>query len=143
MFKLTSLVKKFKPFEKNKSRFSFNQNHFTFEYNGIWFQSSENLTYRYKLQNYDFDWSKPSHFRSVTYSSLPPGNYTFNVEVSFKPGIWVSSKESEYTFDIRPPFYKTWWFILLSIITIVLFVLNYIRSRTAKLVKAKEELELK
>jgi len=48
----------------------------------------------------------------VTYSALPPGKYTFNVIASNSQGIW-NSKPVRYHFVIMPPFYLTWWFILL------------------------------
>jgi len=132
----------FNLFEKNKHKFRFNQNHLTFEYTGIWFQSIDNLIYRYKLENYDFDWSLPTHSHIITYSNLPPGNFVFKVEVSHKLGTWVSSKDAEFTFKIRPPFYRTWWFILIAISSIIFAVYYYIKSRTSKLQRAKEELEL-
>jgi ligand-binding sensor domain-containing protein/serine phosphatase RsbU (regulator of sigma subunit) len=132
----------FNPIDNSKYKFRYNQNHFTFDYAGIWFQSGENLLYRYKLENYDFDWSLPSHTRSVTYSNLPPGDFIFKVEVSHKLGQWVSSTDAVFVFKIYPPFYKTWWFITISIISILLLIFYYIKSRTAKLLKAKEDLEL-
>jgi ligand-binding sensor domain-containing protein len=45
----------FNPIDLKNSNFNYKQNHFIFEYSGIWFQSVENLIYRYKLKNYDFD----------------------------------------------------------------------------------------
>jgi ligand-binding sensor domain-containing protein/serine phosphatase RsbU (regulator of sigma subunit) len=140
-----SITKKllfFAPISGNKQNFKYNENHLTFEYNGFWYQANENLQYRYKLENYDFDWSRHTTSRAVTYSNLPAGRYTFRVEVSHKPGEWIGSKDAMYSFTVKPPFYKTWWFITLSIITIIGSVLYYIKSRTAKLLKAKEELEL-
>ena len=62
----------FNTFKAGKTHFSYNQNHFTFQYTGLWFQSAEKLNYRYKLENYDYDWSIPSHMRLVTYSRTVP-----------------------------------------------------------------------
>jgi ligand-binding sensor domain-containing protein/serine phosphatase RsbU (regulator of sigma subunit) len=141
---IISLTRKllfFNSFEKNKNKFRFNQNHLTFEYTGFWFQSTENLVYRYQLENYDYDWSIPTHARSVTYSNLPPGNYTFKVEVSHKPGMWIESNDAEFSFRIKPPFYRTWWFILISVLFVLASIYYYIKARTAKLLRAKEELE--
>jgi ligand-binding sensor domain-containing protein/serine phosphatase RsbU (regulator of sigma subunit) len=139
---LTKKLLFFNSFEKNKNRFRYNQNHLTFEYAGFWFQSTENLIYRYQLENYDYDWGIPTHARSVTYSNLPPGNYKFKVEVSHKPGMWIASKDSEFSFKIRPPFYRTFWFISLCVLSIIASIYYYIKARTAKLIRAKEALEL-
>ena len=121
----------FNLFEKNKHKFRFNQNHLTFEYTGIWFQSIDNLIYRYKLENYDFDWSLPTHSHIITYSNLPPGYFVFKVEVSHKLGTWVSSKDAEFTFKIRPPFYRTWWFILIAISSIISTMFLYLALSVA------------
>lgn len=130
------------PFDQNLHDFSYNQNHFTFEYTGFWFQSCEKLLYRYKLENYDFDWSLPTNSRLVTYSNLPPGQYTFTVEVSHLPGIWTGNKNATFSFTITPPFYKTWWFISISICALLFLIYYFIKSRTEKLQRAKEELEI-
>ena len=132
----------FNPFDKRKSKFNYDQNNFTFEYNGIWFQSAGNLKYRYKLQNYDYDWSLPTRSRSVTYSNLPPGKYTFSVEVSHRFGTWVGRSDAEFEFLIRPPFYKTWWFMTIVIIVIIVLIYYYIKAKTIKLQKAKDDLEV-
>ncbi len=132
----------FNPFDKRKSKFNYNQNNFTFEYNGIWFQSVGNLKYRYKLQNYDFDWSLPTRSHSVTYSNLPPGKYTFSVEVSHRFGTWAGRSDAEFEFIIRPPFYKTWWFMAIVIIVILALIYYYIKAKTRKLQKAKDDLEI-
>ncbi|OFX57987.1 MAG: hypothetical protein A2046_02925 [Bacteroidetes bacterium GWA2_30_7] len=122
--------------------FSYDQNHLTFEYTGFWFQSSENLLYRYKLENFDLDWCFPTSSRTATYSNLPPGNYVFMVEVSSKPGIWITSDDATFRFSINPPFYKTWWFISFCILLILLSIYYYIKLRTAKLLKDKQKLEI-
>lgn len=129
------------PIQLNKSVFSHNQNHLSFEYSGFWYQSAENLVYRYKLENYDYDWSRPTKNRSVTYSNLPPGNYIFKVEVSHKPGIWVATKNCNFSFRVKPPFYKTWWFDGLTILLIISGILSFIRWRIIKLKRDKEHLE--
>lgn len=139
---LESVLLFFQPIQKDKTKFKFRQNHFTFEYAGLWLQSPENITYRHKLENYDFDWSRPSQTRNVTYSNLPPGEYTFIVEVSHKPGFWTGSPNASYKFTIRPPFYKTWWFIISCVVFIALVIYTLFKQRIAKLERDKEKLEL-
>lgn len=131
----------FDPIPEGKNRFSFRQNHISFEFAGFWFQAPENIRYRYKLHNYDFDWNKPTQSRNVTYSNLPPGKYTFLLEVSHKPGVWTAGEHSSYTFSIKPPFYKTWWFISLVVLVIGSSIVIYVKNRLAKLQKDKERLE--
>jgi len=132
----------FNPIDNNKTKFHYNQNHFTFDYAGIWFQSSENLLYRYKLENYDYDWSLPTHTRSVTYSNLPPGNYVLKLRyrISWDDG---SIAMMQYlAFEISPPFYKTGGLYQLQSLAFCCWFFIILNRGLPKLLKAKEELEL-
>jgi len=139
------IVKKllfFSPIESETRVFKHDQNHLSFEYSGFWYKAPESLKYRYKLENYDFDWNMPTESRLVTYSNLPPGHYTFKVEVANKTGEWIKSPDATFKFTIKSPFYRTWWFITLLVITIVGSILSIIKRRTAILKRDKQRLEL-
>lgn len=123
------------------NQFKYNQNHFTFEYNAFWYKTSEELAYRYRLIGYDFGWGPETNSRMQTYSNLPPGSYTFKVEVKHPNGTWIGSDRAQFSFSIKPPFWKTTWFILTAIILVVLGIYVFIKLRTYKLIKDKELLE--
>lgn len=131
----------FEPIASGKIKFRFNQNHISFEFGGFWYQAPENIRYRYMLKNYDYDWSRPTPTPEVTYSNLPPGKYSFVLEISHKSGVWTGSENAVYSFTIRPPFWETWWFIGSAIIVIVSSIGYYIKARLSKLQKDKERLE--
>lgn len=132
----------YNPIQKGKTRFRHNENNFTFGYTGIWFTNPEGLTYRYKLEGYDLEWIYSPRNQTLTYSQLPPGKYTFRVEVSLDNKTWHDSADSYYSFTVKPPFWKRWWFITLIVILIVSGVYIYIRSSILKLEKDKEKLEI-
>jgi DNA-binding NtrC family response regulator/ligand-binding sensor domain-containing protein len=53
----------------------------TFEYTSIDFKThSDKRLYRYKLEGYDKEWSRPTKATQVDYASLPSGEYTFQVQ---------------------------------------------------------------
>ncbi|PKP10595.1 MAG: hypothetical protein CVU09_06655 [Bacteroidetes bacterium HGW-Bacteroidetes-4] len=131
----------FNSFKGTKNRFKYNQNHLTFEYNAFWYKTSEELAYRYQLIGYDFGWGPETNSRMQTYSNLPPGSYTFKVEVKHPNGTWIGSNRAQFAFSISPPFWKTGWFILSTIILVVLGIYVFIKLRTYKLIKDKELLE--
>jgi len=131
----------FNPISAKKKSFKYNQNHLTFHYTGLWFQSSENLTYRYKLENYDIDWNLETNLRMVTYSNIPPGKYTFIAQVNFGGGKWIGTPESEFSFRIKKPFWETMWFIISSIIIVLLAIYVFIKNRLKNLQRAKDILE--
>lgn len=50
----------------------------------------------------------------INYSGIAPGRYTLNIWTINSNG--VSSDIQEIILNVKPPFYKTWWFILLAIL---------------------------
>jgi signal transduction histidine kinase len=53
----------------------------TFEYTSIDFKTHpDKRLYRYKLENYDDDWSQPTTETEVDYTDLKSGEYTFHVQ---------------------------------------------------------------
>jgi ligand-binding sensor domain-containing protein/serine phosphatase RsbU (regulator of sigma subunit) len=129
------------PVEAGKTRFSHKQNHFTFRYTGLWFQDPGQLRYRFRLDGYDTDWSVSTANRVMTYPRVPPGTYTFEVEASLDGKRWKGSGESSFSFTVRPPFWRTWWFITFSVVATLLIILAIFRIRLAALKAQKEELE--
>ena len=95
-----------------------------------------------KLEGADKDLQPVTDQTRAIYPALPPGKYTFNVIARNSQGIW-NSKPVSFQFIIKPPFYLTWWFILISVVLIVVFVVMYIKIREQNLRKEKIILEEK
>jgi ligand-binding sensor domain-containing protein/serine phosphatase RsbU (regulator of sigma subunit) len=123
-------------------KLNYNEKRVLFDYYSICLTNPDVVRYRVKLDGADEDWQPLTDQTRVTYSALPPGKYTFNVIASNSQGIW-NSKPVRYHFVIMPPFYLTWWFILLSIMVIVAIVVIYIKIREQNLIKEKIILEKK
>jgi ligand-binding sensor domain-containing protein/two-component sensor histidine kinase len=96
-------------FEEGKVRYD--QNYVTFEYAGVTLSNASKILYKYKLDGLSDKWSPALPDSRVSYASLAPGNYTFMVKAGFSNGKW--SSPTLFSFRIIPPFYHTWWFILL------------------------------
>ncbi|HAD12730.1 MAG TPA: hypothetical protein DCF33_09865, partial [Saprospirales bacterium] len=64
------------------------QNIFTLEFSSLDFRASDQNKYRYQMAGIDHDWVENGHRRSVSYSHLPSGTYTFKVQGSNSLGIW-------------------------------------------------------
>src|ERR1700722_13030656 len=86
------------------------QNIFSFEFSALSFASPERNRYRYRLDNLETEWNeRDSNHRTVTYTPLPPGQYTFLVQGSNNRGLWNESGAS-IAINILPPWWRTWWF---------------------------------
>jgi signal transduction histidine kinase/ligand-binding sensor domain-containing protein len=66
------------------------------------------VRFRYHLDGFDTSWTDAGTRRSVSYTNLPPRNYTFRVEAETNQGAWQAS--APWSFSISPMPYQTWWF---------------------------------
>jgi hypothetical protein len=101
--------------------FNYDQNFITIDFIGFSKGTNEGLQYKYILQGLDKNWTYTNNM-SVQYTTLPAGNYQFIVSSMNKIGIW-SEHEATFTFTISPPFWSTWWFILITGATIIAIVI--------------------
>ena len=102
----------------------------TFEFIGISFSAPNQIKYRYRLKNSNEGWQETTQ-RSVHYSALMAGEYTFEVKAQNSDGQW-STNTAQVSFTIQAPFWLQWWFIvfiLLVVIGIILFSYHYYRVK--------------
>ncbi|MBL7918173.1 MAG: histidine kinase, partial [Bacteroidia bacterium] len=130
----------------DRVKLDYGNNNVTFYYRGICLTNPDKVLYRKKLIGYDKQYSLPSEDNNSKYTNLEPGTYTFQVLSCNNEGVW-SPEPTEFVFTIKTPFYKTWWFILLSFITIILAVyitfklrLNSIKQKQQKEFERKVEI---
>jgi streptogramin lyase/two-component sensor histidine kinase len=121
----------------------FNQNHFTFLFNAISHRYPEEVKYRYKLDGFDETWQPVTVTPFATYANLPDGDFRFEVQSCGKDGIWSNSAFLELS--VSPPFWKTWWFILLASLSVAGIVYMVVKRRRERLFTEleKEKFELK
>jgi ligand-binding sensor domain-containing protein len=132
-----SLVGK-KSFLSLKEPLTYNENNLIMRFRGFWFQNPEDVSFEYKMDNYDADWIV-TRDNAITYSQLPPGDYSFRV----RPTNVAVGTESIVKFTIEPPFWRTAGFLALVIVVAAALAFSYIRYRERALKEAKIELEKK
>lgn len=88
----------------------------SFQFSALNFSNARQNLYKYRLTGIDKEWSQPTYQRSVSYAQLPPGTYTFEVMGSNADGMW-NEQPAVFSFSIKRPFYKTWWFYTLLVLT--------------------------
>lgn len=94
------------------------QENFEIEYTALSFINSENLRFKYKLEGADTDWVDADTRRTAYFSHLAPGEYTFKVIAANSDGVWNNEGQS-LRITVLPPFYRTWWFVLLMVGTLL------------------------
>ncbi|WP_263356738.1 ligand-binding sensor domain-containing protein [Acidicapsa ligni] len=96
------------------------------------FAAPRRVLFRYKLQNFDKDWSSPDPLRQATYTNLPPGKYEFKVMACNNDGVWNTTGDT-LSFAIPPAFYQTIWFkvAIVGSVAGLLWVFYLLRLRSA------------
>lgn len=118
------------------------ENHITFEFFAVDYLNPKGISYTFFLEGFDKGWSPPTKSRYAVYSNLPPGNYTFNVK-QYENDF---SQVAKLSFRIKkpaPPFYKSIWFLFITLILFVLIVYYFTEYRTVKLKNQQSYLEAK
>jgi len=122
----------------------YNQNHLKISFIGICLTSPETVSYKYGLEGTELNWTWTNN-RSISYSSLSPGKYTFRVIAKNKDGE-ESSAPAEIGFTIQPPFWQTWWFrgtfLMIIFFTAALAVLWYVKKEKAKVINEARNKQL-
>ena len=121
----------------NALTLSHTENMFSLQFSALSFFNPSTNRYRYKLEGLDHQWYEVgSNQRSVTYTTLPAGKYTFRVQGATSRGGW-SEPGLELSLRILPAWWNTWWFrvVFASLILALLWALY--RWRTHRL-KAEE-----
>ena len=123
----------------NNSSLPFSLNNISFYFDGICLTAPEKVLYSYKLEGYDKDWSPYTDVNNTKYDNLPPGKYTFKVKSCNNEGVW-NIEPVTFSFTIKTPFYKTWWFILICIVGLSGIVIVIFRLRVRQ-IKKKQQAE--
>lgn len=124
------------PIKAGKTKFSYKENHFTFDYIGIWYTNPEIVRYRHKLEGFDIDWIV-SRDQLASYPHLKPGNYRFSVQATADQSFNFTNTAS-YEFVIAPPFWFRWWFISSSLILSVSLFFIWLKKRESRLNKEQK-----
>ena len=127
---------------KQRVELPHNQNRISFGYVALHYENPAQNQYAYQLAGYDKNWVQAGTQRSVTYTNLSPGTYTFTVKASNGDRIW-NEKGASIIIVIRSPWWVTWWAWVLWIVLFVSAVYAFIAYRSRKLLHDKKVLEHK
>lgn len=118
---------------------SHDQTVLTFRYVALNYTLPEKNQYAYMLEGFDDQWNFVNTRRSVSYTNLDPGSYTFKVKGSNNDGVW-NEKGTTLRIVILPPFWKTWWFYTLSAMAAAGAFYLFIKFRLRSVRRDKEVL---
>lgn len=106
------------------------QENLEINYTAVSFIKPEQIQFRYKLEDYDTDWQDVGTRRVAYYPYLPPGTYTFRVMATNGNDVW-SENDASLQLVVRAPFWRTWWFLILCILGLILLIVLAYQRRLA------------
>jgi PAS domain S-box-containing protein len=119
---------------------SHKDNIITFEFAALSYVSSNRNTYAYMLEGLEKTWNYVGNKRHVSYSTLPPGTYTFRVKASNNDGLWNEEGKS-LKIIVTPPWWRTTPFYIFGTLILIAIVSGFIRIRYRKLREDKIRLK--
>lgn len=91
------------------------KNYLCIEFAAMQFNQHLNTRYRYRLLGTDKEWILNGTNNLAAYTGLQPGEYTFQVAATGTNGLW-SNVVKELTITILPPFWATWWAVVIYVL---------------------------
>lgn len=115
----------------------YDQTNIRIGFDAVCFTNTGELQCAYRLEGLDTAWIALGQKRELSFSQLPPGTYRLAVR-AWKRG---TGKQTSIVIQINPPYWKTWWFRLLAIVTVAGMLFMLITIRLRRIVKQNVQLE--
>lgn len=117
----------------------YDRNTLTFYFHLLQFNDPSKAQYSYKLEGSQDNWTPFSPETKAVFTNLGDKKYTLRIR-----GKLISSpdliSEIEYSFQILPPWYRTWWFYC-TIFLIVSSIIYFILRNRFRAIKRKSDID--
>jgi len=111
--------------------------HFEFHFTSPTFDAPDKARFRYRMDGLDNDWVDADVQRTAHYGHLSPNHYRFHVIACNSDGVW-NKTGATIEFTVRPYFYQTRLFLILT----ALFVLGSVAAIVRTIAARKYQREL-
>ena len=118
----------------------YEHNSLSFRYSATSFEENKSTRFKTLLQGFDERESAWSYETKREFTNLSPGKYTFFVRAINLSN--VESSTDRFTFEILPPWYRTWWAYLFYALIFGFFLNAVIHNQNRRvLLKEREKAE--
>lgn len=114
-------------------------NRVTIGFSALSLLAPELVQFKYMMEGYDQGWIDGGNSRSVSYTNIAPGTYTFRVIASNNDGVWNYDGAS-ITVTQQPHFYQTSWFGISILLLITGGAFSVYKYRISSLQQREQEL---
>lgn len=113
-------------------KLKYSQSNIAIEYSSFDFPAIGRSLYKTRLAGLEEEWQNQGNRKYINYANLKPGSYTFYVKSSDRYGVFSNNPDT-ISFRVLSPFWQSWWFISLMILSLgsVIFGWHYYRLQKA------------
>lgn len=108
--------------------FNHRQNFLTIHFAVTNFSNQNKNSFAYRMVGLNENWINCGNRNFANYTSLPPGEYTFELKSANSDGKW-SAGITSLKILIHPPWWQTWWFITVVLLTVAGIITFLVRRR--------------
>ena len=108
-------------------RLKYDENYLSFSFSAISYTLADQNRYQYRLTGFDDHWIEARDRRFVNYTNVPPGSYTFELQVANNEGIWSEPFQAA-SIIIKKAWWNTWLFrasAMAAFISLLYFAYRY------------------
>lgn len=108
----------------------YDENRISMEFSAVAWRESQKIRFAYRMKEVDDQWMETKQ-RSINYSNLSPGAYTFQLRALNSDGKELE-EPLEACFEIAPPWWRSLWayaFYLVSVLAAAYFFYDYKRKQ--------------
>lgn len=128
-----STISIYSPSEQNFSDLAlqYGNNSLTIHFTALHYSNPRSLRYYYRFNTTDSGW-REIEGRSISFRQLAPGDYHLQLKASV--GGNEFSPTRNFHFQIAPPFWQRWWFMLLTfaVLALALYLLLRLREKSIR-----------
>ncbi|WP_309673269.1 two-component regulator propeller domain-containing protein [Gemmatimonas sp.] len=121
-------------------RLSPEQRDIRIDFTALTFLEPRNVRFRHRLDGYDNAWVDSDTRRSAFYTQLPPGRYTFRVQVTASGNEWYEPGAA-LAITVVPRIYETEWFKIIAAAGLFAICAVAVQRRVRDASRRAEELE--
>lgn len=114
---------------------TWNENNVSIEFTATGLTGGSPVQYSYRLLGSGDVWISSGKTQTASFAALAPGSYTFECRAAYGNETW--SNPVVFSFIITPPFWKTWWFIVLCSGTVITLLVIIVRREAVRKMKLR------
>ena len=141
---ITGSLSAYNRIKDNAIHLDYDENYFSVDVSTLNYRNSSMTVYRYRLDGIDTGWriyDKGNGTADISYSGLPSGHYTLEVQASMLGARWGKSMKLDII--VAPPFWASWWAFLVYILLIVgaawMLLRHYMRRKQEVMERERRE----